>query len=143
MTTTAPLVQLALKGQNLFPVRDDVILDVIPVDHVAAATLAVTAQAMCRRAGARVSALVRRLESGHAWDVWSPCSVCTRRKYFKDKSSGNELLNEIASRMEAQSVSPENFEKYSLPDAPQGDPEGHGHSGQGAAIETRAVEGPR
>ncbi|MCI0407836.1 MAG: SDR family oxidoreductase, partial [Acidobacteria bacterium] len=34
--TTAPLVHLALKGQNLFPVREDVILDVIPVDSVAA-----------------------------------------------------------------------------------------------------------
>ncbi|MGH9322439.1 MAG: SDR family oxidoreductase, partial [Vicinamibacteria bacterium] len=43
-TTTAPLVRMAMRGQNLFPVATDVILDVIPVDMVASAVLAVTAQ---------------------------------------------------------------------------------------------------
>ena len=34
-TTSAPLVYLALKGQNVLPVAHKLILDVVPVDHVA------------------------------------------------------------------------------------------------------------
>lgn len=113
-TTTAPLVHLALKGQNLFPVRDDLILDIIPVDYVAAATLAITAQAMVEE-----PALVYQLSSGDT----NPAKLgrlvtllgLYKRKYFKDKTSGNRLVNEIASRMEAQSVSPVDFERFSLP----------------------------
>ena len=33
-TTSAPLVYLALKGQNVLPVSDKLILDIVPVDHV-------------------------------------------------------------------------------------------------------------
>ena len=33
-TTSAPLVYLALKGQNVLPVAPKLILDVVPVDHV-------------------------------------------------------------------------------------------------------------
>ena len=33
-TTSAPLVYLALKGQNTLPVSPKLILDVVPVDHV-------------------------------------------------------------------------------------------------------------
>src|SRR5258708_6323796 len=46
-TTSAPLVYLALKGQNVLPVASQkLILDVGPVDHVAAGMLMVAAQAM-------------------------------------------------------------------------------------------------
>src|SRR5882757_4091890 len=46
-TTSAPLVYLALKGQNVLPVASQkLILDVVPVDHVAAGMLLVAAQAM-------------------------------------------------------------------------------------------------
>ncbi|GAG39760.1 unnamed protein product, partial [marine sediment metagenome] len=38
-----------------------------------------------------------------------------KRKHFRQKTSGSRFLNEMASRMEAQAVSPEGFEKYSLP----------------------------
>src|SRR5215831_16634125 len=40
-TTSAPLVYLALKGQNVLPVTEKLILDVVPVDHVAAGMLLV------------------------------------------------------------------------------------------------------
>ena len=45
-TTSAPLVYLALKGQNMLPVAPKLILDVVPVDHVVAAMLMVAAQAI-------------------------------------------------------------------------------------------------
>ena len=45
-TTSAPLVRMALRGQNLFPVKEGVVLDVVPVDLVASVTLAVAAETM-------------------------------------------------------------------------------------------------
>src|SRR5579862_7540064 len=44
-TTSAPLVYLALKGQNVLPVADKLILDVVPVDHVCAGMIMAAAQA--------------------------------------------------------------------------------------------------
>ncbi len=113
-TTTAPLVRMAMRGQNLFPVASDVILDVIPVDMVASAVLAVTAQAMVE-----VPELVFQISSGDS----NPSRLgrlvdllgLFKRKHFRGKTEGHRLLNEIAARMEAQAVKPESFEKYSLP----------------------------
>ena len=111
-TTTAPLVNLALQGQNLFPVRDDLILDVIPVDQVAAATIAVTAQAMAEQ-----PSLVYQLSSGDTNPAGLGRIVTLvglyKRSYFKGKRGGNKLFHGLASRMEAQSISPDRFEKYS------------------------------
>ena len=113
-TTTAPLVRMAMRGQNLFPVNTTVILDVIPVDMVASAVLAIAAQTMVEE-----PALVYQVSSGDT----NPSRLgrlvdllgLFKRQYFKEKSSGGWLLNDIAARMEAQAVKPESFEKYSMP----------------------------
>ena len=113
-TTTAPLVRMAIRGQNLFPVKTDVVLDVIPVDMVASAVLAVTAQAMLEQ-----PELVYQVSSGDK----NPSRLgrlvdllgLFKRKHFEDKETGTKLLNKIASRMEAQAVEPKTFEKYSMP----------------------------
>jgi long-chain acyl-CoA synthetase len=113
-TTTAPLVRMAMRGQNLFPVKTDVILDVIPVDMVASAVLAVTAQAMVEE-----PELVYQISSGDT----NPSRLgrlvdllgLFKRKHFRGRADGHRLLNKIAARMEAQAVKPESFEKYSLP----------------------------
>ncbi|HJS75043.1 MAG TPA: AMP-binding protein, partial [Vicinamibacteria bacterium] len=113
-TTTAPLVRMAMRGQNLFPVATDVILDVIPVDMVASAVLAVTAQAIVEE-----PELVFQVSSGDS----NPSKLgrlvdllgLFKRQHFRGKAGGKGLLNEIAARMEAQAVKPESFEKYSLP----------------------------
>ena len=113
-TTTAPLVRMAMRGQNLFPVKTDVILDVIPVDMVASATLAVAAQAMVEE-----PALVYQVSSGDT----NPSRLgrlvdllgLYKRKYFLDRETGSSFLNNVAARMEAQAVEPERFEKYSMP----------------------------
>src|SRR5947207_6952687 len=44
-TTTAPIIFLIRKGQNKIPANDKLILDITPVDQVAAVMLAVSAQA--------------------------------------------------------------------------------------------------
>jgi long-chain acyl-CoA synthetase len=113
-TTTAPLVRMAMRGQNLFPVATDVILDVIPVDMVASAVLAVTAQAIVEE-----PELVFQVSSGDS----NPSRLgrlvdllgLFKREHFRGKAGGNRFLNEVAARMEAQAVKPESFEKYSLP----------------------------
>lgn len=113
-TTTAPLVRMAMRGQNLFPVKTDVILDVIPVDMVASATLAVCAQTMIEEPD-----LVYQVSSGDT----NPSRIgrlvdllgLYKRQHFLDKPTGSRLLNKIVARMETQAVEPESFEKYSMP----------------------------
>ena len=113
-TTTAPLIRMALKGQNLFPVEENHTLDIIPVDQAAAAVLAVTAHTLVEQ-----PALVHQLSSGDTNPARLGRLVVLlglyKRKHFREKQSGSRLLNEIAARMEAQSVSPDRFERISLP----------------------------
>ena len=104
---------MAIRGQNLFPVKTDVILDVIPVDMVAAATLAVTAQTMIEQ-----PELVYQVASGDT----NPSRLgrlvdllgLYKREHFLDKPKPS-LIHKIAARMEAQAVEPERFENVSLP----------------------------
>jgi long-chain acyl-CoA synthetase len=113
-TTTAPLVRMAMRGQNLFPVKTDVILDVIPVDLVASVALAISAQTMLEE-----PELVYQVASGDT----NPSRLgrlvdllgLYKRQHFLGRTSGSRILNELAARMEAQAVEPESFEKYSMP----------------------------
>ena len=103
-----------MREQSLFPIATDVILDVIPVDMVASAVLAVTAQALVEE-----PELVFQVSSGDT----NPSKLgrlvdllgLFKREHFRGKAGGNRFLNEVAARMEAQAVKPESFEKYSLP----------------------------
>jgi long-chain acyl-CoA synthetase len=113
-TTSAPLVYLALKGQNVLPVSEKLILDVVPVDHVAAAMLMVAAQACVEQ-----PQLVHQLSSGDL----NPLRVnrvvtmtgLYKRKRFQDKETGNKFLNELAARMEFRPVSQEEYDAWSIP----------------------------
>lgn len=113
-TTTAPLVRMAMRGQNLFPVKTDVILDVIPVDLVASAALAISAQTILEE-----PELVYQVASGDT----NPSRLgrlvdllgLYKRQHFLGRTTGSRALNKIAARMEAQAVEPESFEKYSMP----------------------------
>ncbi len=112
-TTSAPLVRMALKGQNLFPVKDGVVLDIVPVDFVASATLAVAAETMVREPH-----LVYQVASGDR----NPCEASRlvdltgiyKRRHFQQKTGGLKLWNEILGRMEATRVDSERFEKQTL-----------------------------
>jgi long-chain acyl-CoA synthetase len=113
-TTSAPLVYLALKGQNVLPVSDKLILDVVPVDHIAAAMLMVTAQACVEQ-----PQLVHQLSSGDLNPLRMNRVVTLtglyKRKRFQDKESGNRFVNELAARMEFRPVSQEAYDAWSLP----------------------------
>ncbi len=113
-TTSAPLVYLALKGQNVLPVNDKLILDVVPVDHVAAGMLMVAAQACVEQ-----PELVHQLSSGDLNPLRINRVVTLtglyKRKRFQDKETGNRFVNELAARMEFRPVSQEEYDAWSLP----------------------------
>ena len=113
-TTSAPLVYLALKGQNTLPVSPKLILDVVPVDHVVSAMLMVAAQAIVEQ-----PKLVFQLCSGDLnpmrMDRVTTLTGLYKRKRFRDKETGNRFVNELAARMEFRPVTQDHFDKYSLP----------------------------
>src|SRR5205085_615122 len=113
-TTTAPLIFIALKGQSLIPVNEKLILDITPVDQVAAVMLAVSAEAL-----AQEPRLVYQAATGDS----NPNDMrrivglvgLYKRKHFHEKEDGFKLVNEIAGRMEAKPVTPSRFAKTSTP----------------------------
>ncbi|MDT7541805.1 MAG: long-chain acyl-CoA synthetase [Acidobacteriota bacterium] len=113
-TTTAPLIFISLKGQTLIPVNEKLILDITPVDQVAAVMLAVSAEAI-----AGEPRLVYQAATGDA----NPNDMkrivgmvgLYKRKHFSEKDSGFKIVNQIASRMETKTVTPSYFDKTSAP----------------------------
>lgn len=113
-TTSAPLVYLALKGQNKLPVSESLILDMVPVDQIAGGMLMVAAQACVEQ-----PALVHQLASGDL----NPSRIgrvttltgLYKRQRFQNKETGNRFLNELAARMEFRPVSYEEYDRTSLP----------------------------
>ena len=112
-TTSAPLVRMALRGQNLFPVNPDVVLDVVPVDMVASATLAVGAETILSEPH-----LVYQVAGGDRNPVRVERLVdlvgIYKRRHFRGKPTGMKLWNEALGRMETQSVRADRFEKHTL-----------------------------
>ncbi len=113
-TTSAPLVYLALKGQNLLPVSESLILDIVPVDYIAGAMLMVAAQACVEE-----PQLVHQLASGDLNPSYigrlTTLTGLYKRQRFQDKEAGNKFLNELAARMEFRPVSYEEYNRTSLP----------------------------
>jgi long-chain acyl-CoA synthetase len=113
-TTTAPLTFLALKGQHLFISSDKLILDLTPVDHIAAGLLNVAAAACVEQ-----PALVYQLASGDTNPVRMREVVTYlglhKRRSFLERDAGNRLINQVLGRMEARPVSVKRFERTSVP----------------------------
>lgn len=90
MNTSAPLAWMARQGQVVFPGSKDLILDVVPVDYVASATLAAAA-ALCQGESGRVYQVA-------AGDV-NPCSMARtvhlvgihRRRHVAKREESREL----------------------------------------------------
>ncbi|MFN2454522.1 MAG: AMP-binding protein [Pyrinomonadaceae bacterium] len=113
-TTTAPLIFIALKGQTQIPVNEKLILDITPVDEVAAVMLAVAAEACVEE-----PRLVHQAATGDS----NPNDMrrivgllgLYKRKHFQEKETGFKFVNEFAARMEARPVTPARFDKTSTP----------------------------
>src|SRR5215211_4065375 len=113
-TTTAPLIFIALKGQQQIPVNDKLILDITPVDQVAAVMLGVAAEAI-----AGEPRLVYQAATGDANPNTMERIVSLvglyKRKHYQEKESGFKLLNEFVARMENKPVTPARFNAMSTP----------------------------
>jgi long-chain acyl-CoA synthetase len=113
-TTTAPLIFIALKGQQQIPVNDKLILDITPVDQVAAVMIGVAAEAIVRE-----PRLVYQAATGdsnpNTMDRIVSMVGLYKRKHFTEKETGFKLVNEIAARMETKPVTPERFNALSTP----------------------------
>src|SRR5450432_704129 len=113
-TTSAPLVYLALKGQNVLPVSNKLILDVVPVDHICAGMLMAAAQACVEQ-----PKLVFQLSSGDLnplhMDRVVTLTGLYKRKRFQSKETGNKFVNDLVARMEFRPVSEEDYEARSIP----------------------------
>jgi long-chain acyl-CoA synthetase len=113
-TTSAPLAFAGIKGHRNIPAGDKAILDIIPVDHVAGATIGITAH--CMQVEER---RVYNLASGDVNPFYASRSIelvgLYRRRYYRNKDTGNALMNEVRSRIEPVPVSRAVFENFSAP----------------------------
>lgn len=114
-TTTAPLILIALRGQPVIPVNEKLILDIIPVDMVAGATLAAVMNVLVDDD----PPLVFQASSGDS----NPNDMkrivglvgLYKRQHFEDKETGNKLANKLAGMVEAIPVKQRTYELTSAP----------------------------
>ncbi|HYG66686.1 MAG TPA: SDR family oxidoreductase, partial [Anaeromyxobacteraceae bacterium] len=134
-TTSAPLAFLGLKGQRVFPSAEKAILDIVPVDLVAAAMIAATAELVERARPATSGAVpapyarderglfargrVYHLSSGDANPLWVSRTIeltaLHRRRFFREREEGNRTVNQLLSRFEPYPVSRRHWEAFSTP----------------------------
>ncbi|HJQ35143.1 MAG TPA: AMP-binding protein [Pyrinomonadaceae bacterium] len=114
-TTTAPLIFIALKGQQQIPVNDKLILDITPVDQVAAVMLGAAVEAIATDTPRLVYQAATGDSNPNTMDRIVGMVGLYKRKHFQEKESGFKLLNELAARMETIPVTPERFDLMSTP----------------------------
>ncbi len=114
-TTTAPLLLIALRGQPIIPVNEKLVLDIIPVDMVAGAILAAAMNALVDEN----PPLVFQASSGDANpnDMKRMVGLVGlyKRDYYKEKETGNKLINNVAAMLETVPVSQKNYDRFSAP----------------------------
>lgn len=113
-TTTAPLIFISLKGQTQIPVKEDLVLDITPVDLVASVMLAAAAEACVAEPRLVYQAATGDSNPNELRRIVGLLGLYKRR-HFKEKETGFRLINEIAGRMEAAPVSPARFDRTSTP----------------------------
>src|ERR671932_2138880 len=94
-TTTAPLIFISLKGQTAIPVNEKLILDITPVDQVAAVMLAVSPEAMAGRQRLVYQAATGDSNPNDMKRIVGMVGLY-KRKHFSEKETGFRVVNEIA-----------------------------------------------
>jgi long-chain acyl-CoA synthetase len=113
-TTTAPIIFMTLKGQRQIPASEKLILDITPVDQVAAVMLAVAAQA-CIEQPRLVHQVATSDSNPNNMERIISLVGLFRREQELEKTDGFRLFHEISARTEPFRVSPERFDSTSLP----------------------------
>ena len=113
-TTSAPIIYAGMKGERTLPAADTAILDMIPVDMVAGALIAVVAQQL-RTSERRVY----QLASGDTAPFAASRSVelvgLYKRRWARQKGTGNATWRNLKSRLEPTAVSKTAFELTGSP----------------------------
>ena len=114
-TTSAPLVFLALKGQRVYPAGQKLVLDLIPVDLVAAGILGIAGAACAGRAER-----VYQLASGDVNPMYIrraiELSAIHKRRYFEKRRDGSGLLRTFLDEwLEPYPVTAEAYRNTSAP----------------------------
>src|SRR5256714_1934704 len=113
-TTTAPIIFMTLKGQRQIPANPKLILDITPVDQVAAVMLAVAAQACVQEPKLVYQAATGDSNPNDMERIVGLVGLFRRQEEMK-KEDGLRLFHEISARIEPFRVSPEQFDATSLP----------------------------
>ncbi|HVS20343.1 MAG TPA: SDR family oxidoreductase, partial [Pyrinomonadaceae bacterium] len=113
-TTTAPIIFMTLKGQRQIPANEKLVLDITPVDQVAAVMLAVAAQACVEQPRLVHQAATGDSNPNNMERIISLVGLF-RRQQELEKKDGLRLFREISGRTEPFRVSPERFDSTSLP----------------------------
>lgn len=113
-TTTAPLILIALKGQSQIPVNEKLVLDITPVDLVAGTMLAVAAEAMTTTPKLVYQSATSDSNPNDMKRIVELVGLYKRR-YFREKETGNKIVNKLLARTENKARTQEAYEKYSAP----------------------------
>jgi long-chain acyl-CoA synthetase len=113
-TTSAPLVYALIKGQRTIPASSEALLDMIPVDYVAGSLIAVIAQQL-RTSERRVYQQASGDSHPFAADRAVELVGLYKRRRYRNKETGNALVNDVRARLEPQSVSKAAFDFLSSP----------------------------
>src|SRR5499427_1995618 len=113
-TTTAPIVFMTMKGQRQIPANENLILDITPVDQVAAVMLAVAAQACVEEPRLVHQAATGDSNPNDMERIIGLVGLFTRQQEM-EKKEGLRLFREISARIEPFRVTPERFDATSVP----------------------------
>ena len=114
INTTSPFIYLALQGIQHYQASDHSYLDLIPVDRCAAAMVAGVA-ALIQRRGPKVYQICTSDKNPVKTKRFAELIGLSKRRHFKEKSSGNPLLNMLAAHTEPMSVGRETYLKRGAP----------------------------
>ena len=114
-TTTAPVIFLTLKGQNMLPCTGKLLLDVTPCDYISAGMLLAAAQCMVEDDPPIVYQLATSDTNPYRMDRVVTLTGLYKRKWYEEREGGSKLWNELAARMEVQPVARDVYDRLSLP----------------------------
>ena len=114
-TTTAPLILIALRGQPLIPVNEKLVLDVVPVDMVAGAMLGAAMKAMFDDNPPLVFQAATGDSNPNDMKRIVGLVGLYKRNHFKEKETGNALINRVNSMIESSPATQKTYELTSAP----------------------------
>ncbi|MCB1025144.1 MAG: AMP-binding protein, partial [Acidobacteria bacterium] len=114
-TTTAPLILIALRGQPVIPVNEKLVLDVVPVDMVAGVMLGAAMEALVNDDPPAVFQASTGDSNPNDMKRITGLVGLYKRRHFKDKETGNSLVNRFHKMVETSPATQKTYERTSTP----------------------------